>query len=57
MHTEIQWENGKGRNNLRDLVTDGSKYLKWILKEVLYDEVYGTDTDQGRDQWRFLLTR
>jgi hypothetical protein len=50
MGTEFQCENGKERNNLRDLVTDGSKYLKWILKEVLYDEVYGIDMDQERDQ-------
>jgi hypothetical protein len=28
MHTEFQWENGKGRNILRDLVTDESKKVK-----------------------------
>lgn len=50
MCTEFQCENGKKQKNLRDLVTDGSKYLKWILKKVLYDEVYGIDMDQDSDQ-------
>jgi hypothetical protein len=56
MRTQFQWVNGKGRNNLPDLDIDGSEYLKWVLKEVLHDEVYGIDTDQDRDQWRFVWT-
>jgi hypothetical protein len=44
------WEYVERWNHSRDLAIGGRKYLKWILKEVLCDDMCGINMDQDRDQ-------